>query len=208
MKKTTKIALIAVVLMGLVGGAFAADKKAASGGNLLKTGDFSVDLGIGFGYWYGFNLAFYPRAEFIFYTWDVADKYPVNFGVAVKGYYSSWSYTLYANYTYGYTFLGLGAFVTGHFGLKSLNLGAFFDRVEVHAGLGLAFNYGIPTGTYWDYYRTTFGVAYTDPVFSSPIGFATYEGVTYFITDNFFVFAEYNYWSYASSGTLGLGWKF
>lgn len=107
-----KVLVKILVAIGLIAGVsvlgFSADKKKdvkksdasserSSSATYFSPGNFAVGIGIGFGWYFAFNLSFYPQAEFILTEVKIADTIPIQIGIAARGYYSSYSYNVYAN---------------------------------------------------------------------------------------------------------------
>ena len=143
-------------------------------------GDFSIAAGVGATFGLANGLAVYPSIE-----WTIADinpGVPLAFGASARGYLSIVQYlgTSYSSF-------GGGGFAIAHLGMDLDVLPDFLRNMDFYIGLGVAFNI-IPSGFY-----TTGG-----------LGFATFEGVNYFISESFAVYLEYVYWSYTSAGTIGV----
>jgi hypothetical protein len=153
-------------------------------GNYEK-GDFSLFAGVGLGY--GFSIV--PGVEFTFLEWKAGDVVPLSFGVTAKG-----SININSSYWIAY---GVGGLATAHLGFRGLDIPEFLQNFDVYVSLGVGISFFDYTGTYpgWDQRSSYFGIA-------------TADGIAYFISDKFALYAEYNYWAYASGATLGALYKF
>jgi hypothetical protein len=113
---------------------------------------------------------------------------PLTFGVAAKG-----SINIYSSF---WTAYGGGVLGTVHLGFRGLDIPEWLQNFDVYVSLGLAisfFNYtSVPSGFGDDLY----------------FGFATADGVAYFINEKFAVYAEGNYWAYGGGATVGVLYKF
>lgn len=169
---------------------FSADKKpaaapASSGSSAwMEPGNFTANVGIGYS---TLGLGIFPGAEVMFAQWEPAPKYPVTFGAAVQGLvgFSAWGLEI-----------GVSGMATAHFGLKNFDfLPEYAQHLDFYIGLGVYFFPVSAVNTYWGYN------------WYSPIGFATCEGVNYFVNDNLAFYAQYDYW-YWSYGSVGIRIKF
>jgi hypothetical protein len=144
-------------------------------------GDFSVGAGVGatFGF-FGGGLALYPAVEWTIL--DIDPGLPLAFGASARGFVS---FSQYLNQSW--TVFGGGGFATAHLGLDLDVLPDFFRKMDVYVGLGLAFTVA-PVGFFN----------------AGGLGFATFEGVNYFVNDSLAVYLEYVYWSYANGATIGV----
>jgi hypothetical protein len=153
-------------------------------GNYEKS-DFSVFGGVGFG---GYGITIIPGVEYTFAEWKAGDVVPLSFGVAGKG-----SINIYSSY---WTAYGAGVLGTVHLGFRGLDIPEFLQNFDVYISLGLGFSYfnyeSVPSGFGDDIY----------------FGFATADGVAYFINEKLAVYAEGNYWAYGGGATLGVLYKF
>jgi len=182
MKKLVLGLVVAALLLMIPAAAFS--QNVDWEGNYEK-GDFSVFAGIGIGY--GFSIV--PGVELAFAEWKVGDVLPLTFGAALKG-----SINIYSSY---WTAFGVGGLATVHLGFKGLDIPEFLQKFDVYASLGVGVSFFNYTGVYagWDQRDVYFGIA-------------TADGVAYFISDKFAVYAEGNYWAYGGGATIGALYKF
>jgi len=181
MKKWVLALVVGTLLLAIPASVFA--QNVNWDGN-YKKGDFAVFGGVGFGY--GFSIV--PGVELSLAEWKVGDVVPLTFGVAAKG-----SINIYSSF---WTAYGLGALATVHLGFRGLDIPEWMQNFDVYVSLGLGvsfFNYtAVPSGFGDDFY----------------FGFATADGVAYFINEKLAVYAEGNYWAYGGGATLGVLYKF
>ena len=105
---------------------------------------------------------------------DIHPGVPLAFGASARGLVS------FANYlNQSVTAFGAGGFGIAHLGI--------FQQLDIYIGLGVAFTI-VPLGFFT----------------SGGVGFATFEGVNYFINESFAVYIEYVYWSYTSGASIGV----
>ncbi len=150
----------------------------------LQPGNLTLSVGVGFGYYWGFNIAVYPGVEFILAQIKIGDVFPLQFGVGARGLVNPYFGPGYSGLT-----LGAGAFGTVHLPLKGLDLPYdFLDPFDLYIALGLALYFDM--NDYWGY--------------TSPIGFATFSGFNYFLSDNFAVYLEGGYFGYYGGGVVGI----
>ena len=177
MKKAV-LALIVVAGLCLVPASVFAQEVNWDG--LYHKGDFSLELGVGFGYHggsYGYGLAVLPGAEWTVADWKIGDVVPLAFGVTAKG---------FVEFVPGEGLgLGGGGFATFHMGFKGLDIPEFFQKIDWYAGLGAGVLFAP-----WD-----------DPTFG--FAFPSYSGFSYLIKDNLAVYLEGIY-GYAG-GVSGYG---
>jgi len=180
MKRLALVLALAVLLLAIPGAAFA--QKGWDG--LVHQGDFAAYVGVGFGW--GFTIA--PGVEWAFADVKIGDSVPLAFGLAGKG-----MINFYPNF---FTSYGVGALVTAHLGLKGLDIPEFLQNLDFYigAGIGLSwFNYD--AGSTLD-----FGAFH--------VGFATADGVAYYINDKWAVYLEGTYWGYSGGGAIGVRYTF
>jgi hypothetical protein len=165
-------------------------------GSVYSPGNVSVSGSVGFGY--GLSLALYPGAELILAQPALADEVPLAIGVAARGYWNRYTWSGFG-FDYGWTSFGAGGFATVHLALTGVEgiAGDYLNRTDFYAGLGLA--YSILT------YDST--VPEAEQFAEGGIYFASIGGVNYFLTDNFAVMLEGNYWGYYGGGLIGLLFK-
>ena len=168
MKKAV-LALIVVAGLCLVPASVFAQEVNWDG--LYHKGDFSLELGVGFGYHggsYGYGLAVLPGAEWTVADWKIGDVVPLAFGVTAKG---------FVEFVPGEGLgLGGGGVATFHMGFKGLDIPEFFQKIDWYAGLGAGVLFAP-----WD-----------DPTFG--FAFPSYSGFSYLIKDNLAVYLEGIYW--------------
>jgi hypothetical protein len=181
MKKVFLVLVVGVLLLMIPAAAFSQNMN--WDGN-YKKGDIAVFGGVGFG---GFGITIVPGAELSLAEWKVGDVVPLTFGVAAKG-----SINIYSGF---WTAYGVGGLATVHLGFRGLDIPEWLQNFDVYASIGL----GISFFTYSSG-PSTYG--------SSKFGFVTSDGVAYFITDKFAVYAEGNYWAYSGGATVGALFKF
>jgi hypothetical protein len=182
MKKLALVLALGVLLLAIPVSTFAQIENWE--GNVHK-GDISVGVGIGIGF--GFTIV--PGFEWVWGDWKLGDVFPLALGVAAKG-----SINFYSTYWSSY---GAAGMLTAHVGLKGLDIPDFLQRFDFYAGAGVGF-------VYYSYDTDVLpGWAYDE--FS--VTFATTEGTTFYITDNFALYLEYNYWGW-SRGVLGVLYRF
>lgn len=189
---------LVVVLVLLFSGPFAFAQTADS---IYEPGDFVVSAAVSF--LFPLGVAIYPGAELFITGINVADTFPIDFSVAVRGQIGTASYSdILFGYSYGYTTFGGGPFASAHLSFKdmqnhSLN---FLENFDFYAGFGVVFNYFSYTGDYLVYWAS-------EPTFR--VGFGTYEGVNWYISDSFALKLEFVYWGWLSaSASLGVQLKF
>jgi hypothetical protein len=178
-----RIALgVALVALLLVPGALFAQNVNWDG--WWHKGDMAANAGVGFaGGGWGWGFAVYPGFEFEVADWKIADTVPLSLGVSARGMIGISDY-------YGTAF-GAGPFVAAHMGFKGLDIPEFFQKLDLYVALGLAVSFGGDL----DFY----GV--------SPVGFASYDGISYFVNDKVAIYLEGNYWGYYGGATLGVLFK-
>jgi len=148
----------------------------------VHKGDFSAQVGVGVGY----GITIIPGVEWIWGDWRLGGVVPLAAGAAVKG-----AINFYSDY---WNSFGAAGFVTAHLGLKGLDIPEFLQKFDFYVGAGL--------GLY--YYNWASGYIGGDELH---FGFATTEGVAWYITDKIAIYGEYNYWGY-SRGVLGVLFRF
>lgn len=146
-------------------------------GNVLLSGG----LGLG-GFWYGLGLNLYPGVEVIFAQPDIGGVVPLSFGIAARGIFGFYPVpTLYGGFD-----IGVSALATAHLGLKGLDLNSkFLNSLDFYIGLGVSVFFVRPYSSYF------LGYYLGDVV--SPVQFASFQGVNYFITNNFAIYLESTY---------------
>jgi hypothetical protein len=166
--KKVLIILMAVILASSF--AFAEEKEApVSITPYVDKGDLLANVGIGWGGLSG-------GAELTFYRIDIANILPLTFGAAARVAIDPGIFSI------GWTTFGVGAFGTAHVGFKSLNLPdglSWASKFDAYAGLGLGFATGLTTN---EYYTPRAG-----------LGISTFEGASYYLSDNFAINFEYGY---------------
>lgn len=182
MKKGILVALVALVGLG----GFAYADKGLNLEPIMDKGTMDATAGLELGWGVGIG----GGVEYIFGRVDLGDVFPITFGAAARGYFSSWA---------GYTFLDVGGMGTLHVGLKGLrnldtppDLQRWLDNFDYYIGLGIGLSL---LGTDYWYDR-------------SPINFASMSGVSYFLNDNLALTAEGGYMGYWSYGLLAVTFKF
>jgi len=157
---------------------------------LYHKGDFSFEIGVGFGSHggsYGYSLAGLPGAEWTVADWKIGEVVPLAMGVSAKG---------FVEYAPGYgPGIGGGGFVAFHMGFKGLDAPEFFQNLDIYVAIG-----GGAVFVSWD--TTPFGLVLP----------TSYSGVAYFFKENLAVYLEYMYWngwqvSGYNGGIIGLRWK-
>jgi hypothetical protein len=182
MKKPAILVVVGVLLLAIPMSVFAAPKKVNWVG-LVHKNDFAVFAGVGFGY--GFTIA--PGVEWAFADWKAGDVVPLAFGLTGKG-----MINFYSGF---WTSYGIGALATAHLGLKGLDIPDFLQNLDFYLSLGVGlswFSYNAGVSTYG----------------AMNVGFATSDGLAYYINKNWAVYAEYTYWGFASGGTIGARYTF
>jgi hypothetical protein len=145
---------------------------------LVHKGDFAAYVGIGYGW--GFTIV--PGVEWAFADVKVGGTVPLAFGLAGKG---------MINFYPGFwTSYGVGALVTAHLGLKGLDIPEFFQNLDFYIGAGVGFSF------------------FSESVIYNAVGFATTDGVAYYINDKWAVYLEGTYWGYSFGGTIGARYTF
>jgi len=150
----------------------------------VHKGDLAAFLGLGVGW--GFSLD--PGVEWAFLEWKAGDKVPFTFGLAGKG-----AINFRPNY---WTSFGIGALATAHLGLKGLDIPDFLQHLDIYIGAGV--------GLRFFSYDSASHVDYGDSV----LGFATSNGVAYYINDKWAGYLEFNWWSHSGGATLGARYTF
>jgi hypothetical protein len=167
-----KIFVALLVLVLAVGSSFAADaKKSAqpSSKPVVASGDFLVNVGIGYG-----GLA--AGAEFEF-AQTQAGPVSLTFGAGARGAIDPFFST------YGMPW-AVGGFAMGHVGLTGLDLPPGLEwiaKTDTYIGLGIGFA-GIMENSTYDYWDWKPG-----------IGFSFIVGESYYFNDKFALFGEYGY---------------
>ena len=200
-----KVILALVVLLCASGIAFAAGATVSdASGPFFDKGTLAANLGIGYGGVSG-------GVEYEFVRFDVADKYPLTIGAALRAAVDPGIFgDAWASLT-----TGVGALATAHFSWNSVFPDLpFVSKLDSYVGLGLGLGFA------------ALGSAYTGSDFASKpgIGIATCEGVSYRLNSKLAVGFEYGYlgtagytytngdvWSYSESiyySTIGLTFKF
>jgi hypothetical protein len=160
--KKVKIALLALlVLLCTAGFAFAEDFS--KDGMLLKPGTFDANVGVGYGWIFGFDAG--VGAEYIIGKFDIAKDVPLTYGAAAR------AACYFSHFGIGGTPLTVALLGTLH-----LNLGAlattedlkWLDNIDSYIGLGVDFTPGDAS-----------------PIWPSAIG-----GVSYFFSKNMAVNLE------------------
>ncbi len=194
MKKVTKIMVLALIVLLLASAVFAGTKKGKID-SVYKPGDYTVSGSVGFGY--EFSLVIYPGAEFFLAQARIADVLPLDFGVAARGFFNSYSTSSFG-YDWGWTAFGVGVFGTVHLSFREFDIPfKYLDNMDFYIGLGLKVDSFTYTGDYSSYSDSSNG----------GLGLASIVGVNYFFNDHFALVLEGAYWSYGG-GTIGLLYKF
>jgi hypothetical protein len=181
MKKLAFVLAVLVLILAIPGAAFA---QKSNWDGLVHKGDLAAYLGVGIGW--GFSIV--PGVEYAFWDVKIGDTVPVAFGVTGKGVINF--------YSDHFTAYGFGALATAHLGLKGLDIPAFLQNLDFYISAGLAFSFfNYATGSTPDYGDTKFG-------------FATSDGVAYYINDKWAIYLEGNYWSYAGNAAIGVRYTF
>jgi opacity protein-like surface antigen len=181
MKKIALGLVFAALLLVIPAAAFAQTPNWE--GNFHK-GDLTVAGGFGFGY--GFTIV--PAVEYTIVDFKIGDTVPLAIGVTGKGVIN-----FYPDF---FTSYGVGALVTAHMGFRGLDIPDFLQRFDVYASVGVGFSF------------FSYVAGATETYGASRFGFATSDGVAWFINDNLAVFVEGNYWAYSGGGTIGILYKF
>lgn len=191
MKKVTKITVLVIIVLLMATTAFAKTKSVKID-SVYKPGDITVSASVGFGY--GFSLAVYPGAELFLAQTRIADVLPLDFGVAARGFFSSYSTSSYG-YEWGWTAFGAGVFGTAHLSFREFDIPfKYLDNMDFYIGLGVKFDSFIYTGD--SYYWSDYG----------GFNFASIAGVNYFFNDHLAIVLEGTYWG-GGGGTIGLLYK-
>jgi hypothetical protein len=181
MKKLALVLAVLVLILAIPGAAFA---QKSSWDGLVHKGDFAAFVGVGLGW--GFSIV--PGVEWAFVDVKIGDTVPLAFGVVGKGVIN-----FYSDF---FTSYGVGALASAHLGLKGLDIPKFFQNLDFYISAGVAFSaFSYATGSTLDYGDTRFG-------------FATSDGVAYYINDKWAIYLEGNYWSYAGNGAIGVRYTF
>ncbi len=185
MKKLALLFTVLILILAIPSAVFAQKKAPPKGGweGLVHKGDFAAYAGIGIGY--GFSIV--PGVEWIFA--DVkAGTVPLAFGLSAKGLIN-----FYPGFWSSY---GIGALATGHLGLKGLDIPEFFQNLDFYISLGLGLSYFS-----WE-------AGYV-PLFDNPhFGFATADGVAYYINKKWAVYIEGTYVGYVAGAVIGARYTF
>jgi opacity protein-like surface antigen len=181
MKKLALVLALAVLLLAIPGAAFAQNPDWVG---LVHQGDFAAYLGLGLGY--GFSLV--PGVEWAFADVRFGDTVPVAFGVTAKG---------ILNFYPGFwTSYGIGALATAHLGLKGLDIPEFLQNLDFYISAGIGFSaFSYDAGS-----TMNFG--------DTKLGFATADGVAYYINDKWAIYLEGSYWAYSAAASLGARYTF
>jgi hypothetical protein len=180
MKRLALVLALAVLLLAIPGAAFA--QKSWDG--LVHQGDFAAYVGIGFGY--GFSVV--PGVEWAFADFKIGDTVPLALGLAGKG--------IINFYPGAWTSYGLGALATAHLGLKGLDIPDFLQNLDFYISLGI--------GLSWFTWDSGYIALFDNPHF----GFATADGVAYYINDKWAVYLEGNYMGYVAGAVIGARYTF
>ncbi len=193
MMKLVRILLLITLILMLSTAAFA-ETKPVKIDSMYKPGDITVSLSIGLGYE---GLTFYPGAEFFLAQTRLAGALPLDFGVAARGFYNSYSTSSYG-YDWGWTAFGIGAFGTAHLSFREFDLPfEYLDNMDFYIGLGIKYDQFSYTGDYSSYYNSSYG----------GIGLLAIGGINYFFTEHFAVVLEGTYWG-TGGGIIGILYKF
>ncbi|HQM88554.1 MAG TPA: hypothetical protein PLI56_00260 [Exilispira sp.] len=144
----------------------------------LDNGDLSFYASAG--YWWGFCIN--AGVEYTLGEWNIANIWPIDYGVAVKVLYEGWSYAGYGFESY----IGAAPFFMLHIGVKGTNLD-FYEGI----GLGFAFYMGNYYSEYNDF----------------EIGFAAVSGVSWYFSKNMGLILEYAYIGWVSTWGIGITMK-
>ncbi len=193
MKKVTKIIVSMLVILLLSTTVFAGTKRGKID-SVYKPGDVTVSMSIGFGYE---GITFYPGAELLLSQKRIAGTLPLDFGVAVRGFYNDYS-TSILGYDWGWTAYGIGAFGTAHLSFREFDLSfKYLDNLDFYIALGIKYDHFSYTGVYSSYYDSSYG----------GIGIVAIGGINYFFTEHFALVLEGTYWG-TGGGTIGVLYKF
>lgn len=146
-----------------------------------KNGQLSIYASVG--WWWGITIS--GTAELILGEWNIADVMPVDYGIAAKGIFETWSY-----FGYSETYIGIAPMFMMHTGFADIGIDYF-------VGLGVGFAlYNSSDNYYYFYYRKPF-----------EIGFAATSGVVYYLSKNFGLILEYAYIGWVSIWGVGIQLK-
>lgn len=152
---------------------------------IMDPGTLAVNGGLSFGWGIGAG----GGAEFVFARIDIAEVFPITFGAAGRGYFST---------AWGYSFLDLAAMGTAHFGFRGLdvpeNVKRWIDPFDYYIGVGIGVSL-LDGGYDWGLTR-------------SPVNIASMSGVNYFLNDNLAINFEGGYMGYWGYGLIGVLFKF
>jgi hypothetical protein len=145
---------------------------------LVHQGDFAAFVGFGFGW--GFTIA--PGVEWAFADVKIGDTVPLAFGLVGRG---------MINFYPGFwTSYGVGALLSAHLGLKGLDIPEFLQNLDFYIAAGVGFSF------------------FSEAVSYNLVGFATTDGVAYYINDKWAVYLEGTYWGYSGGGAIGVRYTF
>lgn len=176
MKKETRfLALLALIVASL--------SYQNASAQEIRQGDFLLNAGLGFGYYYAGGV-----------TFNVNGEYSVTDDLGIGGYlgFTRWDRG-YAGYDYDYTFIDFGARASYHFArvFKVRN-----KKFDPYAGGILGFVTSSYDGP---------GNGYNDP-YDGEVRIGVHAGARYYFTDNFAGYGEVGYG--VSSLVLGVTFKF
>lgn len=187
MRKHT-IAACAIVLTALVAApVFGQNTDPAT---LAEKGDSIVSATVGIAF--PFALVVYPGFEQVIAQTTIADVLPLEFGIAGRGQFGFFN-TSSVYGSYGWITFGAGGFGTAHLALGELvdEPAEWLRKIEVYVSLGMALNFFSYTGDY-DFYVGQSNVR---------LGFASFEGVNYHLSESLALKVEYAYWGFVGNQT-------
>ena len=144
------------------------------------------------------GVALYPGAELILLQFTIVDEIPLDFGVSLRGQFGlkTEGTVTVSGAEYGYTTYGGGAFGTLHLSFANMEGYEldFLEGFDFYISASIALNYFDYTGVWPS----------AVPPAISP-GFASFEGINWFISESLALKLEYVYWGIiGSSATLGV----
>ena len=186
MRRILVLMFLIVALVALPSAVFAQSNNSFT--SYYKPGNVAagIEVGPSFGWGY-FSIAAYPSVEFMLAKYRIGDVIPLDIGAEVKA---------RAGLDIGYgggLGLGAGGFATAHFGFRGMpgDIGNIVGKFDLFLGLGLVADFITPS---W--------------ASGGLLGFASFAGFNYFLSDTLAVTVAENYWHNYYDTTIGLRLKF
>lgn len=203
MKKVTKIALIAAVLMGFVGGLFAAAGKYDL--TYYKPGKMSFDVGVG---WVGYGIGVVTDFDFNIGNFNLGFG-PINYKIGVLADVGTYlfGFTTFSGSSSFYLNFAIGPVFSISWALGNvIPDNSFLNKVEFFWGLGAGFYYDGFLAAWDNYWKTYYGSSLYTSLYS-PFIFITKAGAKYHFSDSMAIILQ-ECWTYTWNSTIGIEFKF